>query len=231
MSPLSSFRSRGRSGRAPWLWLTWMIVCAPAVVVAQNAPPRDKDAAATVIPVPILEQFLTRKDVIGELGLIDDQIAALNRRIRAANEELAQASRLPLIAARDPQKMQERIVRIHVDTQQSVEQELLPHQRKRMRQLSLQMKYPAGSLRMYSSPEFSAELEYTADQEAAIRAQLEATEREVQLAVERVMAEGRARIQRLLTEEQRAKSSELIGTPFVFARESPEDVRAKIRRR
>ncbi len=56
-------------------------------------------------------------------------------------------------------------------------------------------------------------------------------EREVQLAVERVMAEGRARIQRLLTDEQRAKSSELIGTPFVFARESPEDVRAKIRRR
>ena len=94
-----------------------------------------------------------------------------------------------------------------------------------MRQLSLQMKYPAGNLRVYASPEFKSELEYSLDQETAIKSQLEATDREVQLAVERVLAEGRARIQRILTEEQRSKSVDMLGAPFTFTRETPEEVR------
>ncbi|MFO0820089.1 MAG: hypothetical protein U1A77_19220 [Pirellulales bacterium] len=198
----------------------------------QQAPGgKTSDPNMDVVPVMVLEQFLFRKDVMSELGLIDEQIDNLTQRLRSAQQQLNLASRLTPGVQPNIQQMQEKMVRIHVQTHRDVENELLPHQRIRMRQLAIQMRYPGGNLRVFTSPEFISNLEYTPDQEAAIKAQQEATEKELQQAVERIMAEGRARIQRVMTAEQRAKSEEMLGAPFVFVRETQDEFRNRMRRR
>lgn len=192
---------------------------------------KTSDPNADIVPVQILEQFLFRKDVMSELGLIDEQIDNLTQRLRSAQQQLVQAARFTPGVPPNTQQMQEKMVRIHVQTHRDIENELLPHQRIRMRQLAIQMRYPGGSLRVFTSPEFISNLEYTADQEAAIKAQQEATEKELQQAVERILAEGRARIQRVMTAEQRTKSEEMLGAPFVFVRETQDELRNRMRRR
>ena len=85
---------------------------------AQVEARREKEPAASIVPVPVLEQFLSRKDVIGELGLIDDQIASLSHKIRGAQDELARLTRFPVgVVPRDPEELQKKIVKIHLQAQ------------------------------------------------------------------------------------------------------------------
>lgn len=230
--PMSTQPTRGRlptGSQAPLGQLP--MGQAPAGQAAAPGNVKDLGPTHDVIPVQMLEQFLFRKDVVNELGLIDEQIDNLTHRIRAAQQEIMLAARpTPGVIPQGPQ-LQEKMIRIYTQAHRAIESELLPHQRIRMRQLAIQLRYQGGNLRVYTSPEFLANLEYTPDQQAAIAAQQETTEKEIQQTVERLLAEGRARIQRVMTPEQRVKSEEMLGTPFVFVRETQDEFRNRMRRR
>jgi len=186
-----------------------------------------------LFPIVMMENFFSKSEVVQELGLTESQVESIKHRVQSGRLEFDRATRFtPGARPNNGPNFQESLTAIQNRTKEDVEKLLLPHQAARFRQLALRFKYTdAGSgVRVYLSDEFQAELGYTDKQRDEIQDELLRVERETREAVEKIIADGRARIQNRLTTEQRAKAEELAGPAFEFRKETPEEVRARIRR-
>lgn len=196
---------------------------APPAANGTTRPP------AVLMTVQQLEELIAKGEVVAELGLDEAQIRDINQRLQAAQSDLNNEVQMLQLKRQDLPNIQQRIGAIHNRAKSEVEHLLLPQQVMRLRQLALQKKYSNQGLLVYTSEEFQRELGYSADLRTAIRGDLVAAEQEVRDAIERINAKTRARIQSRLTAEQLAKSESLVGPPFKFEKETPEQVRARIR--
>jgi len=100
--------------------------------------------------------------------------------------------------------------------QAQVDEILLPHQAKRLKQLNYQLQMQGGLTRAIRSEELRKELNITEQQ----REQLEAKSEEIEERTRKQLAEIRKKAQEellgTLTPEQRAKVNALVGEPFEF---------------
>ncbi|MFO0903524.1 MAG: hypothetical protein U0939_11015 [Pirellulales bacterium] len=192
--------------------------------------PASKQSTIT-LPIQRMEEFFGRQEVVAELGLLDAQVEEIQNRLQKGLQQLSSIPRFT--PDRKPvglAGMQAAMVEVHLQTRKDIEQMLLPHQALRFRQLALQFNYPNQMLLIYTSDEFSKELGYTPELRSAIRDEISQSDREIREAVERAQQAARARIQARFTAEQRAKAEELVGAPFKFERETPDQIRARLRK-
>jgi hypothetical protein len=168
--------------------------------------------------------LLLRPDVRVELELLDEQTAELQkladgmrdqfRDLMVPDENVSWQDRM--------QRFREVAEKARDEAQQKVDKILLPHQKKRLEQLSNQMRMPGGAMRGLTGGPVADELGLTDAQRERIRAKAENLEAELRQKLAELRAQAQAELLKELTPQQQAKIKEMLGEPFEFRRDEPQ---------
>lgn len=164
--------------------------------------------------------LLSREDVRKELELVDDQLdkietLAEDRRVqlRAMFTELQGLNREQRM-----KKMRELFEKSREEVDKRVDQILLPHQAKRLKQISFQTRLRGGSTRALAGDHVAAELDISPEKREELRAKASEIELEIREKLAELRAKALADMLGMLTPEQRSKWEVLVGEPFEFQR-------------
>ncbi|MCL4202890.1 MAG: hypothetical protein KJ000_10355 [Pirellulaceae bacterium] len=170
--------------------------------------------------------LLLRADVRGELELLDEQVAELQkladgmrdqfRDLMTPDENVSWQDRM--------QRFREVAEKARDEAQQKVDKILLPHQKKRLEQLSNQMRMPGGAMRGMTGGPLADELGLSDAQREKIRAKAEQLEAELRKKLAEMRAQAQAELLKELTPQQQAKIKEMFGEPFEFRRDEMPQV-------
>jgi len=166
-------------------------------------------------------ELLMREDVRKELEIVDSQYEEL----RGLGDEMRDEMREMFSGLRDLSQeerqekfaeLREKMAESREKIQDKVDDILLPHQRDRLKQLSVQSQMRRGTSAGLSSPAIVEELDISEEQleklrEAAAKAQEELNEK-----VAKLREEAKEDILKVLTPSQRKKLEELTGEPYEF---------------
>jgi Spy/CpxP family protein refolding chaperone len=168
------------------------------------------------------------ENVRKELDLVEDQVTKLRelgekmredmrgafegvnfQEFRDLSEEEREARMAPI---------REKMQKVTADAQKEIDQVLLPHQRERLKQIVVQSNVRRqGTSGALTSGTLAEELKITPEQVEALRAKQEEVQAEMQKEIQQLQAEGREKVLSVLTAEQRAKLTSLMGSPIEFA--------------
>jgi SpoVK/Ycf46/Vps4 family AAA+-type ATPase len=169
--------------------------------------------------------WLLYPQIQGELDLVPDQKAAIDKIRNEMNAKLQESYKE--LNAVDPAERQKKYydmyIKLGAETDKRVEEVLLPHQAKRIRQITLQMKLASsgyGSAAALNSEDLAKELGITPEQleelkkrEAEIRQEIQEKTREF---YKKLNEESREKLMSVLTSAQRQKLKDLEGDKFEF---------------
>jgi hypothetical protein len=164
--------------------------------------------------------ILRRADVREELEIVEDQIKDLE----TIGEEMRTRARELFGGLRDldpeqrREKLRESFRQIAEEAENKVSKVLLPHQMKRMKQLTYQMRFRGGTGRALTDGDLAEELEISEEQREALRKKAEEVEAELRQKVNQLRKEAQDKLLSVLSAEQRKKFEEMIGEPFEFQR-------------
>ncbi len=185
-------------------------------------------------------QLLNRQDVRRELELLDDQTKQLDALEQKTRERMREAfSRPPAPGQggdreprREPDAQGTRGVQrprvdfrqvfeqVNKETRAEIEKILLPHQVKRLDQLSTQLRMQGGGMSLLSGG-VARELGVTDEQREQLRTKVEEIEQETRKQEAELRRQSREKVIRLLTPEQQEKLKDMTGEPFTFEMEWP----------
>lgn len=172
--------------------------------------------------------LLGDENVRKELDLVDDQVTKLRevgekmredmrgafegvdfREFRDLSEEEREARMAPI---------REKMQAVSADAQKEIDTVLLPHQRERLKQIVVQSNIRRqGTSSALTSGALADELKITPEQIEALRAKQEEVQEELRKEMAQLQAEARDKVLSVLTAEQRAKLTALMGSPIEFA--------------
>jgi Spy/CpxP family protein refolding chaperone len=162
--------------------------------------------------------LLLRPDVRTELELLDHQVEQLTeirdgimgqfRQLATPDENLSPQERM--------QRFREIAEKARSDADVKVKEVLLPHQQKRLEQLSNQMRMRGGMLRGLTGQELADELALTEAQREKIRAKAEQLEAELRQKLAELRNKAQEELLKELTPAQQAQIKERFGEPFEF---------------
>lgn len=175
--------------------------------------------------------WLLYPQIQGELDLVPDQKAAIDKIRTEMNTKLQESYKE--LKDVDPverqKKYYEMYVKLGAETDKRVDEVLLPHQLKRVRQIGLQMKLANsgyGSAAAFNSDDVAKELGITPEQieelkkrEAELRQEIQEKTREF---YKKLNEESREKLMSVLTSAQRQKLKELEGEKFEFKQQVPQ---------
>ena len=177
-------------------------------------------------------ELLVREDVRKELELLDDQVRdlqALRDRLRDRMREMVtQRMREGTPGAEGNaenqrvefrERMRKLMEQVNAEIRQEVSEILLPHQMKRLDQLTLQLRMRGGLNAL--GGDVAQQLGVTDPQREQLRAKFEEVEREYRRKVAELRRQAQDELLTVLTPEQQAKLRDLMGEPFEFAAVPP----------
>jgi hypothetical protein len=167
--------------------------------------------------------LLMNEKVREELDLVDDQVEELT----ALQEEMQTEMRDMFSGMRDMdqeerqsamEKMRDEMTKKTESFQKKVDEVLLPHQQKRLKQLTFQSQSRGrgGVGGLLTSDTMKEELDITSEQEPKITEAAEKAAEEMQAELKKLQAKTEEKILSALTETQRKKYRELVGEAFDF---------------
>lgn len=179
-------------------------------------------------------QLLNREDVRKELELLDDQITQLNALEQKTRERMRDAFPRPTPPGQEGGRDQRRdqgerkpqtdfrqvFERINKETRTEVEKILLPHQLKRLDQISAQLRMMGGGMSLLSS-DVARDLGVTGQQRDELRPKVEEIEQETRKQEAELRRKSREKVIQLLTPDQQKKLKDMIGEPFTFEMQGP----------
>lgn len=173
--------------------------------------------------------LLQRRDIQDELEIVDDQ----QSKIREINDELRSRMREVFNELRDlPEEerreafrnMREKTQAVTKEFEKKVDEVLLPNQRERLSQISLQMRVQfTGTARALASEEVATALGITEEQKTKLTETARTVEREMEEKIEKVREEGREKILSVLTSDQKEKYKKMLGEKYTPPRRGEGD--------
>lgn len=164
--------------------------------------------------------LLENEDVRKELEIVDEQVDKLTELRDKLREEMRSQFQGFRDLSEDERrsrfeemrgKMEERAK----EMQKEVDEILLPQQRERLAQISLQQRLQrAGTVDGLTSGELADELGITEEQKKAMQEAAQAAEKELQEKIAKARAEARDKILETLTTEQKEKIKKMLGSEF-----------------
>lgn len=170
-------------------------------------------------PSHLINMPQVRKD----LELDDDQIRQLQEIQNEFNEKMRGKMNFTHGPDADPNQFKEMRKVLREITEQrkaALGAVLLPHQSKRLQQISTQMKMKnQGDANALVSKDIAEELGIDEDQKKRLKDRAAEIKREMEEEIARIQEEGRKKLLRELTREQRDKLEEMTGDKFELKRE------------
>jgi Spy/CpxP family protein refolding chaperone len=154
--------------------------------------------------------LLGDENVQKDLEIVDSQkekLDALRDRVRDEMRALFQGG-----GGGDREAMREKMQEKMTELQKEADQILLPHQRERLKQISIQSRLRFGN----TSDAVGNALQLTDEQKEALRTKERQVNAEMQKEITKIRDKYRDQLLEVLTPEQRAKWKELVGTPIEF---------------
>ena len=178
--------------------------------------------------------LLRRQDVRKELELLDDQVQQLEALEQKMRDRMRQAFPVPPAPGQAGNREERRdqgapkpqtdfrqvFEQINKETRAELAQILLPHQSKRLDQLSAQLRMQGGGMALLSG-DVARDLGVTDEQREQLRTKVEEIEREARKQEAEIRRQAREKVIRLLTPDQQKKLKDLIGEPFTFEMQPP----------
>lgn len=166
--------------------------------------------------------LLTNENVQKELDLVDDQVEEL----KALQEEVQNEMRDMFSGMRDMdpseresamEDLRSKMESKMTDFQKRVDEVLLPHQQKRLKQLTVQSQSRGRGIGSgLLSDTVKKELDITSEQEEKMREAAEKAQEEYQAELRKLQSKFEDRVLNQLTDDQRKKYKELVGDAFDF---------------
>lgn len=194
---------------------------AAAQVVVRQAEGQGAWQGAYANPLGTSLQWLWGEQMEKELDIVPDQKEALTK---LRNDAYAKMRTLYDMSIADPQermkKYNESAKALGEETEKKVQEILLPHQLRRIKQIALQMQlqsmgYGGGGL---ASGQLADELKITDEQKTQLQEKQKEVQKEMQEKTQafykQLQEESREKLFSVLTPEQRKKLDELIGEKF-----------------
>lgn len=163
--------------------------------------------------------LLNSENVRKELDLVDQQYEEL----QSLSTEIQKraATEIRNLDFSNVKNVSVKIRGIQRDMEKDIENLLLPHQVKRLRQIHVRSRLRGGSLaRLLTSDPVKSDLELTEDQSEELIESEKEIEAELQEKIAKLRAEAREELLDRLKPEQRKKADELLGDAFEFERKS-----------
>lgn len=198
----------------------------PAQVVIQQGAPGGVGGEARwayASPMGQTLNWLLYPQIQGEIDLVPDQKTAIDKIRNEMNSKLQESYKelKDVDPAERQKKYYETYMKLGAETDKRVEQVLLPHQAKRVRQIALQMRLANsgyGSATAFHSEEIAKELGITPEQvdefkkrEVELRQEIQEKTREF---YKKLNEDAREKMMSVLTSAQRQKLKELEGDKF-----------------
>jgi Spy/CpxP family protein refolding chaperone len=183
-------------------------------------------------------QLLSRQDVRKELELLDDQIKQLDALEQKMRDRMSQALPRPAgpgqgraqEGSRDPRRDQEApkpqtdfrqiFEQINKETRAEQEKILLPHQLKRLDQLSAQLRMQNLGFALMGG-DVARDLGVTDQQREELRTKIEEIDRETRKQEAELRRQAREKVIKLLTPDQQTKLKDMTGEWFTFEMQGP----------
>lgn len=154
--------------------------------------------------------ILRNEQIQKELEIVDDQLKDLE----AIGEEMRESFQ----GLRDlsQEERDEKFREINKQFEERLNEVLLPHQQKRLKQISAQFssRGPNGVAGTLTEGNLAEELKITDEQKEKLRSVGEEARAEMEEKTKKIRAEMEEKILAVLTEEQRKQYKELVGEPF-----------------
>lgn len=168
------------------------------------------------------------ENVRKELDLVEDQVTKLREvgesmrdNMRSAFEGVDFRSLGDLSEEEREARMapiREKMQKVTADAQKEIDTILLPHQRERLKQIVVQQNIRRqGTSGALTSGALADELKITPEQIEALRAKQEEVQEELRKEMAQLQTEARDKVLSVLTPEQRAKLTSLMGNPIELA--------------
>ena len=179
-------------------------------------------------------QLLSRQDVRKELELLDDQITQLEGLEKKMRERMRDAFPRPTPpgqeGTREPRRDQgpprvqtdfrQVFEKINKETRSELEKILLPHQLKRLDQISAQMQMQGTGMSLLMG-NAARDVGVTDQQREELRSKVDAIEEERRKQESELRRKAREKVMQLLTPDQQKKLKDMIGEPFTFEMQGP----------
>lgn len=162
--------------------------------------------------------LLANEKVRTELDIVDDQMADLESLQQEIREEMRDLFSGMRDASPDERQAAMEELRDRMKTYESrVQQILLPHQFKRLKQILVQSQSrgrPGAAL--MNNDDVKGELKITPEQESKLEEASQKAMEEMQAEIAKLQKKAEERVASVLTPEQQQKYRELVGEPFDF---------------
>lgn len=164
--------------------------------------------------------LLRRQDVRKELELLDDQLQQLEKLGERMRERRREAFSSILASGQEGtrerfDRAREAVEELNAETQRELNQILLPHQARRLRQLELQMRVRRGGL-LAIGRDAVRELNVSEEQQAKLREKADQLDQELRKKIAELHRRAEEELLTLLTPAQQLKYRALLGPPFEF---------------
>lgn len=156
-----------------------------------------------------------------ELQLIPPQIDELQAAVERMRTEMREAFGQMQDVPRDQraEAIRELIEDVRADADAAVEKTLLPHQQKRLGQISNQMQMRGGAMRGLLSGPIAEQLELTDEEQEQLRERAEQLEAQIRQRINALRTQALEMLLQELPPAKRAQYKELVGEPFELPRQ------------
>ena len=179
-----------------------------------------KEAQASTIGL------LSKESIRSEIEMVDQQYEDLKKASARIQQKVAKEIRE--IDFSKTATVTSRIRSIRSNAQKELEDLLLPHQVKRLRQIHLQSKMKRQSLLdILTEDPVKTELEISDDQESELRKEEKKIEEELEKEIQKLRKEAQEKLLGKLKPGQEKKAKELLGEAFEFGDDAKEKGRKK----
>jgi Spy/CpxP family protein refolding chaperone len=170
--------------------------------------------------------LLDNEEVRKELEIVDEQVD----KITALRDKMREDMRAQFAGLRDMSEderrtafegMRTKMEEAGKEMQKQVDDILLPQQRERLAQISLQQRLQrSGTVDGLTSGELAEQLGITEEQKAKMAEAAKEAEKELQAAIAKARAEARDKILSTLTPEQKDKIKKMLGSEFTMTQQN-----------
>jgi hypothetical protein len=169
------------------------------------------------------QDLLRRSDVRKELELSDDQVEKLNGINNGRGEQMRElfSGLRDLSREEREEKFRDAVAKAAEESQKTIDDVLLSHQSKRLKQLAVQYRLRGGTTRTLSNSAIADELEITDEQQEEIKEKSSELQEELNEKIAELREKMREELLRELTPKQRQAWKKMVGDTFTFERSSP----------
>lgn len=170
--------------------------------------------------------LLANEDIRGELEMLDEQYEDLQAANKAIQERAA--DQLRKLDFSDFQNVTEKIQSIRDQSEQELQQTLLPHQMQRLKQILAQSQLRRRSLvEILTSEPMKSQFEISDVQAGDLKSAERKINEDLERQIEKLREQAKEKLIRQLNRSQRQQVEEMFGDAFEFKRNAPQQRRQK----